>query len=81
MNVATEMPKYRSHKIVHALQIKEVIGAELFFVEDGYASVVCDPKMFSRYTPQPFDYYVVYDDGYKSFSPRMAFETGYTRIE
>ncbi|MCK9988658.1 MAG: hypothetical protein AzoDbin1_05130 [Azoarcus sp.] len=26
-------------------------------------------------------YYVVYEDGYKSFSPAIAFESGYTRID
>jgi hypothetical protein len=30
--------------------------------------------------PKPGWYYVVYKDGYKSFSPPEAFEEGYTRI-
>jgi hypothetical protein len=30
--------------------------------------------------PQPGGYFVVYKDGYKSFSPAKAFEEGYTRI-
>jgi len=28
----------------------------------------------------PGDYYVVYEDGYKSISPAKAFEEGYTLI-
>jgi len=28
----------------------------------------------------PGDYYVVYDDGYASISPREAFEAGYHRL-
>ena len=34
----------------------------------------------SRYMPKPGDYFVVYDDGYESYSPAKAFEEGYTRI-
>ena len=31
-------------------------------------------------TPRVGGYYVVYADGYKSFSPATAFEEGYTKI-
>jgi hypothetical protein len=77
--VAAEMPKYRSHKIIWALEIKAVDGHHLSFVEPGYADIDADPAMFSRYTPVPGDRYMVYPDGYKSFSPKKAFEEGYTR--
>jgi len=33
--------------------------------------------MFVRYVPVPGDFLVVYEDGYKSFSPRRAFLEGY----
>lgn len=78
MNVA-EMPKYQSHKQVRALQIRAVDGLRLSF-DEGYGAITVDPKMFTRYTPKPGDYYVVYDDGYASISPAKAFEDGYTRI-
>lgn len=81
---AVEMPRYQSHKKVWALQIKSVIGggpsdyhAKLTFSEQGYAPITVDSKMFARYTPVEGDYYVIYDDGYKSFSPKKAFEEGY----
>lgn len=78
--MSIEMPRYRSHKQVWALKIASVDGNRLTFAGDGYAAVTVDPKMFVRYTPVPGDYYVVYDDGYKSISPARAFEEGYTRV-
>ena len=77
---AREMPRYRSHKQVWALKIKSVDGFMLVFSEDGYAPIAVDPPMFTRYTPIAGDYYVVYDDGYKSISPAKPFEEGYTRL-
>ena len=74
------MPQYQSHKKVWALQIKDVRGHDLSFVDEGYAPIQVEPNMFVRYTPVPGDYYVVYDDGYTSISPQKAFEEGYTRL-
>lgn len=34
---------------------------------------------FARGRPNPGDYIVIYEDGYKSWSPAKAFEDGYTR--
>lgn len=78
--VSAAMPAYRSHKIIHALEIKAVDGYRLSFVEAEFADIEADPAMFSRYTPVPGDRYMVYPDGYKSFSPKRAFEDGYTRV-
>lgn len=77
---AAELPRYQSHKKVWALKIKTVNEYDLTFVEPGYAPMSVDPLMFSRYTPVPGDYLVVYDDGYRSISPAAVFEEGYTRI-
>lgn len=77
---AVEMPRYKSHKQVWALKIASVNGHRLTFAEPGYAPIICDAPMFHRYTPTAGDYYVVYDDGYKSFSPAKAFEDGYTAV-
>jgi len=79
-NPAREMPRYQSHKKVWALKIASVNGHRLTFADEGYAPLLVDAPMFARYTPVPGDYYVVYDDGYKSISPAKAFEEGYTRL-
>jgi hypothetical protein len=75
-----EMPRYKSHKQIWALEINTVDGHSLTFRDKGYAPITCADEMFSRYVPVPGDYYVQYEDGYKSFSPRKAFLEGYTRV-
>lgn len=83
---AQEMPKYQSHKTVHALKIKmiglnEATGAGLITPDDvGFAAFEVDAAFMDKHMPAPGGYYVVYADGYKSFSPAEAFETGYTRL-
>jgi hypothetical protein len=87
--VSAEMPRYKSHKTVHALKIKNVVlhhpekpstGATITPEDVGYAPFEVDHAYVDKHSPQIGGYYVVYDDGYKSFSPAKAFEEGYTRI-
>ena len=79
--VSAQMPRYRSHKQVWALEIATVHNNRLTFRDAGYAAIAAPAEMFTRYTPVFGDFYVVYDDGYKSFSPRKAFVEGYTKID
>ena len=75
------LPKWQSHKTVHAAKIKGIVDDELILIGvDGDVSVIAAPNMFARYRPVAGDYYVVYDDGYASISPRQAFESGYHRF-
>ena len=82
-----EMPKYRCHKEVHALKIKAVVWdtekniASLVFEEIGFGDIEMSPEYMSKHNPQAGGYYVVYEDGYKSWSPAEAFEAGYSLIE
>ncbi len=89
-----EMPRYKCHKEVWALKIKEVQlvsgegtpdGAKftkrLVFENSRYAPIEVDADYVRKHNPQTGGYYVVYGDGYKSFSPAQAFEEGYTLIE
>ena len=84
---SVEMPRYRSHKQVWALEIDSVTHQReertfrLTFRDPGYAPISAPQDMFARYMPSPGDFYVVYDDGYKSFSPAKAFKEGYTLID
>jgi len=85
MCVEQEMPRYKSHKEVWALKIKSVgrnfSGVYQITPEDeGYAAFAVSDKYMAKHNPQPGGYYVVYADGYKSFSPAAAFEGGYTKI-
>lgn len=85
MNVATEMPKYKCHKKVWALKIKTIelrpANGHLIHPEDvGYAPFEVSDEYVQKHNPQAGGYYVVYEDGYRSFSPAAAFESGYTPI-
>ena len=87
-----EMPKYKCHKEVWALKIKTIVrdgegenretdgSAMLTPEEPGYAPFRVDHEYMRKHNPKVGGYYVVYADGYKSFSPSEAFEDGYTRI-
>lgn len=79
-----EMPRYVSHKQVWALEIETVsVGAPYRMkpADKGYAEVTLPAEMWARYQPVSGDFYVVYADGYKSFSPRKAFLEGYKPVE
>lgn len=83
-----EMPRYKSHKIVWALKIKaiEIQKASeypmlLMPEEPGYAPVKVSGGWINKHNPQTGGYYVVYEDGYTSWSPAEAFEKGYTAVD
>lgn len=91
--VQRELPKYRCHKEVWALKIKAVHPPKLQaqMGEDGwtghlvpedarYGPIEIDSMFYHRHRPKPSDYYVVYEDGYRSCSPAQAFESGYALI-
>ena len=55
------------------------VGAILVF--DGYYGPLAVSRDFvSKHAPQAGGYYVMYQDGYVSWSPAEAFESGYTRV-
>jgi len=83
--VAMEMPKYKCYKEVHALKIKILEkyadGSGLISPSnEGYVSFNVDREYMEKHKPEQGGYYVVYKDGYKSYSPAKAFEEGYTLI-
>lgn len=90
-----EMPRYKCHKEVWALKIaaidfdrdaaqrenRETDGsATIAPAEKGYAPFRVDHDYVRKHKPEAGGYYVVYADGYKSFSPAKAFEDGYTLL-
>jgi hypothetical protein len=92
MEGATQaMPQYQCHKTVWALKIlrvdpdptRQVVSEAarlLTFVEPGYAPIRVEEAYVRKHNPQAGGYYVLYEDGYVSFSPAQVFEAGYTRI-
>lgn len=94
-DVQREMPKYQSHKQVWALKIKAIVldsdlaketnretdgSATITPEEEGYAPFKVDAEYVRKHKPFVGGYYVVYKDGYKSFSPAEAFEEGNTKL-
>lgn len=74
-----EMPRYKCHKEVWALKIRSVGDDGGLTFEDGrYAPRLMSSTYMQKHKPQPGGYFVVYDDGYESWSPAKAFEEGYT---
>ena len=94
--VGVQMPRYKCHKEVWALKIKAIdLDADKAKLDgretdgsawitpaefDTYAPFKVDHAYMHKHKPEVGGYYVVYDDGYKSFSPAKAFEDGYTRV-
>jgi hypothetical protein len=93
--VSREMPRYQCHKQVWALKIAKLDldltlavaedrettgGAWITPSDDGYGKFHVDAGYMRKHKPQEGGYYVVYEDGYKSYSPSEAFESGYTLI-
>lgn len=79
----TNLPRWRCHKEVNALKISDVTEASFggrFLHGDG-AVMLVSSEYVRKHNPQIGGYYVLYDDGYQSFSPALAFEAGYTRIQ
>lgn len=86
------MPKYQSHKQVWALKIADLTKPALAVNEEwdgtmyihpeenGYAPFPVSGDYMRKHEPKVGGYYVVYADGYKSWSPAEAFESGYTRL-
>jgi hypothetical protein len=85
----SQLADWKCHKVVKAGKLiaqqpddpgePEVI----LTVEDqnGAPCKVGVPRdFFARKAPNPGDYIVIYEDGYKSWSPASTFEAGYSRM-
>lgn len=79
------LPEYQCFKKVRALKIHSIDhrdgGTVLVPAEADYPPIEVSPTYMDKHSPQVGGYYVVYADGYTSYSPAKAFETGYTRVE
>lgn len=83
------MPLYRCHKQVRAMKIKAVLnpnihdegdGEGVLTFEDSPLTIVVDRQYLTKHKPQAGGYFVVYEDGYQSWSPAKAFEDGYSKV-
>ena len=88
-----QVPRYKCHKEVWAFKIAKIErhnecdpnaetdgSAMITPFEEGFAPFRVDCDYMRKHKPEVGGYYVMYEDGYKSFSPAKAFEDGYTLI-
>lgn len=81
------LPVYRCHKEVRAVKIAKIDASAdgttdsvLTPTELGYAPIGVSDDFMRRHSPKVGGYFVVYEDGYISYSPGAPFEAGYTRV-
>ncbi len=90
MTEPRQMPRYKCHKEVYALKIGAIEfhgadGATVTPADREYALIRTSDGWRERYRgvsdhedgETDLGYYVVYEDGYASWSPAKAFEEGY----
>ena len=79
------LPRYRSHKSVHAAEILEIVTApELagaFLVLNGGHEVEVGAAYLGRHQPRVGGYYVLYPDGDEAWSHAQAFEESYSLLD
>lgn len=80
----TPLPRYKCHKEVNAFQIGAIdtgfVKPLLTPANPALEPVHVSPVWFQKHQPEVGGYYVLYDDAYASYSPRFAFESGYSPI-
>ena len=85
-----KMPEYKCHKTVRAFKILDIYLAEEAvngkplpprILEGDANKVTVNQEYMEKHKPHVGGYYVRYKDGYESFSPAEAFESGYTLID
>jgi hypothetical protein len=76
------LPLYQCHKRVRACKIAAVAngpnGWEVIADDRSLDAIKVSPAWVERHQPRPGGYYVLYRDGYASYSPQREFEDGYT---
>ena len=92
-----EMPRYQCHKKVRALKIGSIehkpnpdqsgksgsssYGAIIHPDDKKYAAFDVSAEYICKHRPMSGGYYVVYEDGYESYSPAEVFESGYSKLQ
>ena len=75
--------KYKCHKVVEAGLIAGMHENKLGVVNEHNIpiDVPVTDEWLSKHSPEPGGYYVRYEDGYESYSPRESFEAGYATMD
>jgi len=78
----SEMPRYKCHKQVWALKIESIDfdSKTITPTNKDFSPFKVNADYLAKHKPESGGYYVVYNDGYQSFSPANAFEEGYSLV-
>ncbi len=85
-----DFPQYKCHKRVWALKIRSITKkaeglapGRAWFCPEGerYSRFSVTAEYMKKHEPQVGGYWVLYEDGYESFSPADVFERGYTLVD
>ena len=76
------MKTYKCHKQVKAFKITNIklIEDSIYNLVGSECIVMVREDFMQKFKPEVGGYYVLYDDGYQSYSPAKAFEEGYTEL-
>lgn len=82
-------PQYQCHKKVRAVKIERIDDAPADAPAGFSAAIVpadnlpgffVTAEFMTKHKPEVGGYWVLYEDGYTSYSPAAAFESGYTLL-
>ncbi|MCJ8601035.1 Gp49 family protein [Klebsiella pneumoniae] len=73
-------PLYLCHKNVQAFRIERIVD-NILVPAGGLPDMPVTWAWMQRHLPKVGGYYVVYEDGYASYSPADVFESGYSLIK
>lgn len=77
-----KLPKYQSIKIVEAAKIEKIEGqVMLLSFRKHVTKVEVDQTYLDKHQPQVGGYFVRYENGYESYSPKGPFESGYLSVD
>jgi hypothetical protein len=91
--MSINMPLWKCHKVVRALKIRSInanpslddpeigVGATMYPEDGEYAPFPVGEEFMLKHQPIAPGYFVVYEDGYESWSPVTAFEKGYSLLD
>lgn len=78
---AAYLKQWKCHKVVNAGKILEVTpGGVTVETWNGGKIELGNEAFVDRHQPEVGGYFVIYDDGYQSYSPAKAFEEGYAEM-
>lgn len=86
----TELKRWKCHKVIQAARIIGLDPEDRVILDPQHVDLKrtfadrdeCQPPKdwYDRFRGKKDGYYVIYEDGYTSWSPAEAFESGYSEI-